>query len=251
MGSSRDRSAPAETSPRARGRSGRASDGIQTLRPLAAPRSLAENAADVIREQILGGGFRHGEHLVEARIARQLHVSRGPIREAFKLLRSEGLVDEEPRRGTFVVTLSSADVREVYDLRAAVEARAARRLAQDPDPARIAELRGFIDRIALAAAAGDRRAVSRNDLAFHEAICRLSGNGRLLEVFLRYAPALHALLRLDDHLYRSLDEIAEQHRPIVEAIASGDPIAAAEACSRHCEEAAVLVTSYLDGIGDR
>ena len=62
------------------------------LQPLEAPRSLAEDAADRIREQILSGGFRQGEHLVETRIAQQLHISRGPVREAFKLLRAEGLL---------------------------------------------------------------------------------------------------------------------------------------------------------------
>ncbi len=221
------------------------------LRPLRAQRSLAEDTADVLREQILGGGFRHGEHLVEARIAHQLRVSRGPVREAFKLLRSEGLVDEEPRRGTFVVTLSSADVREVYDLRAAIESRAAARLARVGDPAIAAELRGLIDGLARAAAAGDRRAVSRGDLAFHEAICRLSGNSRLHAVFVRHAPALHALLRLDDHLYPSLEVIADQHRPIVDAIEAGDAARAAEACTHHCEEAAESVMAYLAGIGDR
>ena len=66
-----------------------------TLRPLEAPRSLAEDAADRIREQILSGGFRQGEHLVEAKLAEQLNISRGPVREAFKLLRAEGLLNEE------------------------------------------------------------------------------------------------------------------------------------------------------------
>src|SRR5438477_9433205 len=96
------------------------------LQPLEVSRSLAEDAADRIREQILGGGFRQGEHLVESRIAQQLNVSRGPVREAFKLLRAEGLLEEEPRRGTFVVRLSSSDVSEIYGLRAAIEGRAAR-----------------------------------------------------------------------------------------------------------------------------
>ncbi len=110
--------------------------GAAALQPLEAPRSLAEDAADRIREQILGGGFRQGEHLVEARIAEQLNVSRGPVREAFKLLRAEGLLLEEPRRGTFVVSLAPNDVREIYGLRAAIEGRAARILATTQGPCR-------------------------------------------------------------------------------------------------------------------
>jgi GntR family transcriptional regulator of gluconate operon len=107
-----------------------------TLAPLTAPRSLAEDAADRIREQILSGGFGQGEHLVEAKIAEQLAISRGPVREAFKLLRAEGLLKEEPRRGTFVVSMSADDVRDIYGLRAALEGRAARTLARSAMPAR-------------------------------------------------------------------------------------------------------------------
>jgi len=76
-------------------------DGNGRLAPLETPRSLAGDAADRIRESILSGGFRPGEHLVEARIAQQLEVSRCPVRYAFKLLRADGLVEEEPRRVTF------------------------------------------------------------------------------------------------------------------------------------------------------
>src|SRR4029079_8475627 len=99
------------------------------LAPLTAPRSLAEDAADRIREQILAGGFSQGEHLVEAKIAEQLAISRGPVREAFKLLRAEGLLMEEPRRGTFVVSLTADDVREIYGLRDELGRRAERTLA--------------------------------------------------------------------------------------------------------------------------
>src|SRR6202043_1796297 len=99
------------------------------LPPLDARRSLAEDAVELLRHEILSGRFRQGEHLVETKIAQQLRVSRGPVREAFKLLRAEGLVKEEPRRGMFVVSLSARDAREIYELRAAIEGRAAQLLA--------------------------------------------------------------------------------------------------------------------------
>ena len=73
-----------------------------------------------------------------------LNDSRGPVREAFKLLRSEGLLQEEPRRGTFVVSLSADDGRELYSLRAAIERRAARLLAGRKDPAASSQLRALL-----------------------------------------------------------------------------------------------------------
>jgi DNA-binding GntR family transcriptional regulator len=221
------------------------------LRPLEAPRSLAEDAADRIREEILSGGFLQGEHLVEARIAEQLNVSRGPVREAFKLLRAEGLLDEEPRRGTFVVSLSAADVREIYGLRAAIEGRAARLLAADPSSPAITELRELLDGIEEAVAAGDLAAVFRRDLEFHDGLCRLSGNARLHEVFVRYVPMLRALLRLDERVYESLDAIALQHRPLLEAIESGDAEEAARHAEEHSDHAGELIAAYVESFPER
>ncbi len=200
----------------------------------------------MIREQILGGGFSQGEHLVEARIAEQLNVSRGPVREAFKLLRAEGLLEEEPRRGTFVVSLTAGDVRQIYGVRAAIEGRAARLLAVHHDPDVAVELRRSLDAIAAAVAAGDAPSVFRRDLEFHDGLCRLSGNDRLHEVFLRYVPMLRALLQLDERVYPSLDQVADQHLPLVEAIESGDPDHAAAVAEQHCDQAGELIAAYLE-----
>jgi len=220
------------------------------LAPLEAPRSLAEDAADRIREQILAGGFRQGEHLVEARIAQELKISRGPVREAFKLLRAEGLLEEEPRRGTFVVQLSAGDVREIYGLRAAIEGRAARILALRRDPADSEALRSFIDGIEKAVAKGKAAEVFRRDLEFHDGLVRLSGNGRLHEVFTRYVPTLRALLRLDERVYRSLDDAAMQHRPIVDAIVSGAADTAMKLAAAHCDHAGELIAEYIASLPD-
>jgi GntR family transcriptional regulator of gluconate operon len=230
--------------------SGVTADG-PVLSRLRAPRPLAEDAADVIRDQILSGGFRRGERLVEARIAEQLNISRGPVREAFKLLRSEGLVAEEPRRGTFVVVLDADDVREIYDLRAALEGRAARLLAGRRDGAAIAELRSAIGRIEEAAAAGDPVAVGRHDLGFHEALCRLSGNRRIHATFLQHARALRTLIRFDEYLYGSSAEIGPQHHPVLEAIEAGDGDLAAARAEHHCESAKELLSAYFEGLDGR
>jgi GntR family transcriptional regulator of gluconate operon len=215
------------------------------LRPLAAPRSLTEDAAEQIREEILSGGFHQGEHLVEARIAEQLNISRGPVREAFKLLRAEGLLNEEPRRGTFVVSLSADDVREIYGLRAALESRAARMLARTRNPESLAQLRALAADIDRAVAAGDAAAASRADLAFHDGLCGLCGNSRIHEVFQRYVPTLRALLRMDERVLRSLDEISLQHRPFVEAIEQGDEDRAAQLLGEHAEEAGELIAGLV------
>jgi GntR family transcriptional regulator of gluconate operon len=215
------------------------------LRPLATPRSLADEAADVIREQILAGKFQRGQHLVEARIARELNVSRGPVRDAFKLLRSEGLVADEPRRGTFVVTLTAKDVSDIYELRAALEWSAARTVAAHRSDVEVAELSAVLDQMSDAVTARDVQQVGLADLAFHEALCRLSGNARIHAVFAQTVPALRTLLLVDQHLY-SGREIADQHRPILEAISAGDANLAAALVESHVRRAREQVLAFLE-----
>ena len=167
------------------------------------------------------------------------------MREAFKLLRSEGLLKEEPRRGTFVVSMSAGDVRDIYGLRAALEGRAARTLARDRDPGALETLGALAGRIDAAVATGDPAAVSRADLAFHQGLCELSRNARIVEVFDRYVPTLRALLRLDGDVLGSLEEVSRQHRPLVDAVASGDEDKAARLFAEHAEEAGELIAGVV------
>jgi GntR family transcriptional regulator, gluconate operon transcriptional repressor len=221
------------------------------MRPLRARKSLAEEAADQIREEVLAGRLGQGQRLVEVRVAEALNISRGPVREAFKLLRAEGLLEEEQNRGTYVVRLSSADVREVYDLRAAIEARAAKMLAKSASQADLEALRRALDELERAAARGDVSAVSRADLAFHETVCQLTGNRRLHAVFMRHVPVVRTLIRLDEHLYSSPEEIAREHQPMLEAIETHDPETAAARFEAHIDHAFGLVSEYLEHLPDR
>ncbi len=221
------------------------------LPPLEARRSLVEDAVELLRQEILSGRFKQGEHLVETKIAEQLRVSRGPVREAFKLLRAEGLVEEEPRRGTFVVSLSARDATEIYELRAAIEGRAAHLLAASGDETRIRELSELNAAIERAEAAGDADAVYACDLAFHDGLCRLSGNARLHDVFVRYVPALRALLRLDKRVHGGpLKNVKGVHRPLIRAIEAGDADLARKLAEQHCDDAGQLINRYLISVDD-
>ncbi len=220
------------------------------MKPLQTRRSLAEDAADRVREEILTGGFEQGERLVEARIAQELGISRGPLREAFKLLRAEGLVREEPNRGTFVVTLSATDVRDIFELREALEVLAVRLLVARADRAGLRELRRLLDQLEKAAADGDVRAVSQADLALHEAICRLSGNARLYAAFTRDFPTMLGLIRMDDQQHPSLEAMAREHRPILEALEKGDADLAVAHLRSHIHEASDLVVAYIEALHD-
>lgn len=224
--------------------------GLPDLPALPAPRRLVEDAADILRDGILAGGLVRGTHLVEAKIAAQLNVSRGTVREAFSILAAEGLIVEGSRRGAFVVSLTDADVREIYDVRAAVEGRAAQLIVRAGRPSALTELEDIVDAMGTAARAGDVAGVRRRDLEFHERVCILSENRRLHEVFLRHVPAVQTLIRHDDRLHFPGEATAAQHRLLLDALRGGDPDAAARTFQRHCDDARDLVAPYFDRPAD-
>ncbi|HET7478977.1 MAG TPA: GntR family transcriptional regulator [Rubrobacteraceae bacterium] len=222
-----------------------------SLGPLRRAETLSDRATDLLRERILAGDFGLGERLVEAKIAKRLEISRGPVREALRQLRAEGLVREEPRRGSFVIDLTIEDVREIYDLRAAIEGRAARLIITSKDLAALDELREILHQLERAADEGDRTLFTKLDLAFHERLCLLSGNGRLHRVFVSYAAVLGLIFRLEvDKIYTSrssLEDLYGDHEKLFRAIESLDARRAEEACDEHLDRAREQLIKVFGG----
>jgi GntR family transcriptional regulator, gluconate operon transcriptional repressor len=210
------------------------------LEPLSSP-TLAEQAGDLIRARILSGDFATGQRLNETRLAADLGISRGPIREALKHLAAEGLVREEPRRGTFVAAPTLDDVRDLYDLRVAIEARAARLVIEHHDPAALETLREALAEIHQAVTASDLAHLARSDYNFHETICRVSGNQRLLDVFVRNASVMRLLVHIEEgQYYISFEDVEHEHRELLAAIEAGD-----------APRTDALVVEHLEGARDR
>ena len=170
-------------------------EGVATLEPLRG-QTLGMQAAEAIRRLVATGRLVGGDHLIEARVAEQLGISRGSVHDALWLLRGEGLVRDEPRRGTFVAQLTVADVREIYDLRIAVEIAAVHLIKQRPEMESFRQLEQALDD--MEAGGGDAALAAEADLGFHSALCAASGNSRLHGVFVRHATELLTLLRLDE-----------------------------------------------------
>jgi GntR family transcriptional regulator of gluconate operon len=202
------------------------------------PTTLAESVLEVLHDRLLRGHFRPGERLVEAELARQLGISRGPVREALAQLKAEGLVEEEPRRGSFVADLSDLDIREIYELRGALETRAARLIIERGDDGALSRLGDVIAELQAAAESDDRAEFARLDAHFHDELCRLSANARLHRAFRQHARLLGHLLRLEvTTQYETLDGIAAEHQQLYEEIASRDVARAESACNLHLRQA--------------
>jgi GntR family transcriptional regulator, gluconate operon transcriptional repressor len=219
---------------------------VPGLRPLRGE-SLAVQAADAIRQLIAVGLVVGGDRLVESRLAEQLGVSRGPVRDALRLLAAEGLVRDEPRRGTFVVRLTEQDVADIYDLRIAVETTAVRLLLRRADAEPLKVLQQTIDD--MRAVARDAPRAAEADLRFHAAVCEQSGNSRLRDVHRRYATELLILLRMDEEeLPHEPGATVAEHEELLDALGRG-PEAAEAAFRAHLEEARDRVAAYVRANG--
>jgi GntR family transcriptional regulator of gluconate operon len=193
--------------------------------------SLADQVYEALRSSILAGRFEPGEKLVESRLASDLGVSRGPIRDALRQLAEDSLVVERPRSGAFVRELRAPDLVEIYNVRLAIELLAMRlcvrgRASTEP-------LRALIDTMAAAARAGDREAVVDAEMRFHSTLCELADNTQLTRMFRRLEGPMHLALAMDDASYENLKEIADEHLPLVRAIEAGDEAVAVAELHEH------------------
>jgi len=187
-----------------------------------------EQVLDRLRAAIAGGQLRMGEPIREREIAERMQISRAPIREALRDLEKEGLVVTLPHRGACVAVYTDADVEEIYSLRAALEALAIERAIARATPDDVRALEELADAMGSLVAIGDVDASLRADVAFHRRICAVASHRRLLDTWESLARQIQAIYTVTDlpKLVRQLDgymaTIGDRHRPIVDAIRTGD-----------------------------
>jgi DNA-binding GntR family transcriptional regulator len=205
-----------------------------TLEPIERSLSAAQKVTEQITQAIVTGEFEPGQRLVEAAIGERLGVSRSPVREAFHQLEQVGLVEKLPYRGVFVSALTRDDVRELYTVREPLEGLAARLLAERDNKRAAAELQDILDKMAAAVAADDQRAVTELNADFHDTLIDLTGHRLLQEVWAIVGHRMRRFLFLSEpRSDMALREVVPLHRPIVEAIAAGDPERAKAEAQKH------------------
>src|SRR3984893_14355200 len=156
---------------------------VAMIRPLQRPVPLRQSVYDALVDLIIGGELPPGQHMVETDLARQLGVSRQPIREALHRMEAEGWVDLRPSQGAFVHVPTDSEVDELLDVRSLLEAETAR-LAAAPRgrPAPLARLREICRDGQAAAETDDFGAAVAANNAFHAEVAAVGGNAVLAEL---------------------------------------------------------------------
>lgn len=203
-------------------------------------RVLREDIKERIVERILNGTYPPGSRIVESQVAAEFGTSQAPVREALRDLEGMRLIDSQPHRGARVRLVTSAELGQIYPVRAALEEVAGREAARNITDALLAALNDELSGMRLAAEEHNVHGQLIHDARFHEIIVEASGNQVLLEVWrsLRVeAQTLISVIKSDSDLRM----IAEMHRPVIQALESRSADLAGRELRAHIEFFGALV----------
>lgn len=188
-----------------------------------------------LRRGILTGELKPGERLMEIHLANRLGVSRTPIREAIRKLELEGLVTMVPRRGAEVANITEKNLKDVLEVRQALESLAIELACERISEEAKDSLKEKLDQVESAVRTGDTGAIASADVAFHDAIVEASGNARLIQL----------VSNLGEQMYRyrfeyikdvsKHSQIMSEHRIMYESI-----------MEKNKEKAAQIVKTHID-----
>ena len=209
--------------------------------------TLGAELTDTLRDAIITGAIAQGSKLSETKLAKELDVSRGPLREAIRRLEGMNLIQHIPQQGARVVTLNKEFILQIYDTREALESKAVALAAEKMSSTEIDKLHRLIDAQSKQMRENSGAFVSaESDYAFHELIIRGSKN-KVIERAL-----IHELYNLIK-MFRYQHEFAKtsstnsliEHRQIVYAIEQRDPVLAEVTMRRHIVHARARIARRM------
>jgi DNA-binding GntR family transcriptional regulator len=197
------------------------------------PTTLAVEIARHLREQIISGTLPAGERVNETKVTRELSLSRSPVREALRILESEGLVTLEAHRGARVRAVSEQDLEEIFDVRVMIESHGVLRHLHRLAPEALTPVRRAVDDARAALSAGDIEGWHLASLRFHDGLVRLASN--------RHLTRLHEELKTSLRRYQisvvgppaEPEHFQVEHEAILEALEQGRVERGAELVAMH------------------
>lgn len=196
-------------------------------------RSLSMVVQQEIERGILSGEYPPGSKLIEVALAEKMGVSRGPIREAFRMLDEAGLVRTEKNRGVFVRDIPLDEALEIFDLRAAMDELVGRQLATHLTNTHRTEMQTMVSNMEQAVAAQDAQRYHLLNLQFHDRLVEMTGNRKLTAIYRKLIKELSLFRRLNLADGWLMPASASEHQHIVQAISSGNPQLAGQVMFEH------------------
>jgi DNA-binding GntR family transcriptional regulator len=207
--------------------------------------TIPEQIAAALREEIVTGQLAAGTRLRQNEIAQRFGVSTTPVREAFGLLQSDGLVQIDPHRGVSVFLPTVQDLVEHYEIRMALEMLAAEKAAEHFQAQDAPPLIGLLDEMHTTGYATHYVELNHR---FHLGLYRLGGRSRLVTMIeeLRNASLAYNHLYAAADVPKDAERLDREHREILAACQANDPVRAARAVRHHMQQTIAHVTKLLE-----
>ena len=207
---------------------------------------LRDVVFNTLRQGILTGELKPGERLMEIHLADKLGVSRTPVREAIRMLELEGLVTMIPRRGAEVSKISEEDLRDVLEVRRALDTLAARLACEKITAEQKEELKAAADDFVKATLSGDATTIAQADVKFHDVILKASGNKRLILIVNNLAERAYRyrLEYIKDK--KNHKKLIQEHSLIMNSVINGNVREAVKHVETHIDNQEINVLNQLD-----
>jgi DNA-binding GntR family transcriptional regulator len=202
--------------------------------------NMPEAVASALREAILDGVLTPGSWLREAEIAKEMKVSRTPVRDAFRILASEGLVNINANQGAVVAPMTSDDIIELYVMREALEMLASRLAARRGSQQCLEAFSTLIPQMKKAGKAGNYRELSKLNFDFHAIIRDAAGNRYLNRSLTQVQNAARRFPDPTLGLPGRVEESIDEHVALADAISKGDAETAERVAGEHMRHLAEL-----------
>ena len=202
-----------------------------------------------LRAAIRHGELPAGSQLGEAELARELGVSRGPLREGMQRLTQEGLLVSIPNRGLFVVEMTESDVRDMYLARTAVERAAAAQIFHHDPQAAAETLLAISKTMERAAKRADGAAIGAADIGFHENLVAMAQSPHLSRMHDTLLTETRMCINALRGTYPAPDVRVPEHRAIAEAFANGDPEFVDRLLIAHMDDAVERLSAVVPPAG--
>jgi DNA-binding GntR family transcriptional regulator len=209
-------------------------------------RTMQEIVYDTIRDAILSGRYRPGQRLVADELAKEIGVSRMPVREALHRLETTGLVTLAPHRGAVVNELSEAEIIEIYHIRAVLDGLATRLAAPHLAKPDYDRLNAILTEMAAAVKVKDLDRVLRVNRDFHQLIWQAAHAPRLHSLLENLYDASQRFRQLSLVLPGRLQQLTQDHRRITQALARGDANRAERFAIEHHESTAMRLLKSIE-----
>lgn len=191
--------------------------------------NLSSMVAEYIKQKILTGEYKEGDHILEANIAQKLGISRAPVREGIRELQDQGLIESIPRKGNFVAQMSIKDIKEIFDIRILLENYVLEKIINENKLTSndFLELTCLIDKmVEIAEGKGELSEkiirINEKDIEFHTFLWHKSGSTRVSKMLLNLHFQLQIAMVIDSRLTSNLDKIAKNHYNIIKHLQNKD-----------------------------